>query len=123
MTLPCAYDTPGVLRNRYHVEWYRGHREPLQNSNTQLPQRYTVNEDDFSLTIRNANVDDSSQAYYCALRVENLEASRDIYRLGPTFELRVQSKQIMLHAHAPLSWFSFSVSLHMWLACVLLWSV
>ncbi len=103
VTLPCVYDTPGVLKHRYHVEWYLG-QEAIVNADTQLPQRYTVSDKDFSLTIHNATIQDSSGAYYCALRVENLEASADIYRLGPTFRVEVESKNMMcmLPAHAPL---------------------
>ena len=93
VTLLCAYDTPGALRQRYHVEWYRG-RKPIYNKDTPLPPRYEINDNDFSLTIRNTTVEDSSKGYYCALNVQNVESPDDIYRVGPTFELEINGESV-----------------------------
>lgn len=101
VTLPCAYDTPGILTHRYHVDWYRGMEQVMVDANA---RRYTVSDVDFSLTIHNATIADASRAYFCELRVENLEASSDFVRVGPTFELEVKSESVycgMLRTHAP----------------------
>ena len=94
VTLPCVYDSPGMLRSRYRIEWHRGQRMLLRgNSRSEFSQRYVLNEDDFSLTIHNATLEDASGAYYCAVHVENI-LGNNFYQVGPTFTLEVNSKPL-----------------------------
>ena len=81
-TIPCVF-TPGVLRNRYSIQWFKG----LTQIDTSDP-RFRINSDDFSLVINSVNALDASSAYYCAVHVDvRFPDFDDYHRIGPSVEL------------------------------------
>ena len=80
----------------------------LLNGNSRS-RRYIVNEEDFSLTIHNATLEDASGAYYCAVQVENM-LGNNFYQVGPTFTLEVNSKLLYIHTHHVVPCCGYTVS-------------
>ena len=89
VTIPCVF-TPGVLRERYSVKWFKG----LTAVNTTDPRVSILK--DFSLVINDVIATDASSAYYCVVDV----ASRgdlviQFHATGPSMELVVTGESIV----------------------------